>query len=83
MDESGWRAKVLSLVLLWLVTLVHCRGLAGGGRLQRIITSTKVLAIGLLILGAQVLFGFQFEAVFQELLQTSLPRAAMFIAEAL
>ena len=50
-DESGWRAKGLSLALLWLVTLVHCRGLAGGGRLQRMITSTKVLAIGVLILG--------------------------------
>src|SRR5215471_1173029 len=33
-DETGWRAKGLSLALLWLVTLVHCRGLAGGGRLQ-------------------------------------------------
>jgi APA family basic amino acid/polyamine antiporter len=51
MDESGWRAKGLSLALLWLVTLVHCRGLAGGGLLQRLITSTKVVAIGLLILG--------------------------------
>jgi len=51
MDETGWRAKGLSLALLWLVTLVHCRGLAGGGRLQRMITSTKVLAIGVLILG--------------------------------
>jgi len=51
MDESGWRAKALSLTLLWLVTLVHCRGLAGGGRLQRTITSTKVLAIAVLILG--------------------------------
>lgn len=50
-DETGWRAKGLSLALLWLVTLVHCRGLAGGGRLQRMITSTKVLAIGVLILG--------------------------------
>jgi basic amino acid/polyamine antiporter, APA family len=51
MDDSGWRAKGLSLALLWLVTLVHCSGLAGGGRLQRTITSTKVLAIGILILG--------------------------------
>ena len=33
------------------MTLVHCRGLAGGGRLQRTITSTKVLAIAVLILG--------------------------------
>jgi APA family basic amino acid/polyamine antiporter len=51
MDDSGWRAKGLSLALLWLVTLVHCRGLAGGGRLQRIITSTKLLAIGVFIVG--------------------------------
>jgi APA family basic amino acid/polyamine antiporter len=51
MDASGWRGKGLSLALLWLVTLVHCRGLAGGGRLQRIITTTKVLAIGVLITG--------------------------------
>ena len=51
MDETGWWAKGLSLALLWLVTLVHCRGLAGGGRLQRVITSTKVLAIAVLILG--------------------------------
>jgi APA family basic amino acid/polyamine antiporter len=50
-DESGWLAKGLSLVLLWIVTLVHCRGVAGGGRLQRMITSTKVLAIGVLIIG--------------------------------
>ena len=50
-DESGWRAKGLSLALLWLVTFVHCRGLAGGGRLQRIITSTKIMAIGVLIVG--------------------------------
>ena len=50
-DASGWRAKALSLGLLWLVTLVHCSGLAGGGLLQRMITSTKVLAIGALIVG--------------------------------
>ena len=50
-DPSGWKAKGVSLALLWLVTLVHCRGLAGGGRLQRIVTSTKVLAIGVLIIG--------------------------------
>jgi APA family basic amino acid/polyamine antiporter len=50
-NDRGWQAKGLSLGLLWLVTLVHCRGLAGGGRLQRTITSTKVLAIIVLILG--------------------------------
>jgi APA family basic amino acid/polyamine antiporter len=51
MDESGWGAKGLSLTLLWLVTVIHSRGLAGGGRLQRAVTSTKVLAIGVLIVG--------------------------------
>jgi basic amino acid/polyamine antiporter, APA family len=51
MDESGWWAKGLSLTLLWLVTVIHSRGLAGGGRLQRVVTSTKVLAIGVLIVG--------------------------------
>jgi basic amino acid/polyamine antiporter, APA family len=50
-DERGWWAKGLSLGLLWIVTLVHCAGLGAGGRLQRLITSTKVLAIGGLILG--------------------------------
>ena len=50
-DERGWWAKGLSLGLLWIVTLVHCIGLGAGGRLQRLITSTKVLAIGGLILG--------------------------------
>jgi basic amino acid/polyamine antiporter, APA family len=50
-DESGWWAKGLSLSLLWIVTLIHCGGLTAGGLLQRLITSTKVLAIGALILG--------------------------------
>ncbi|HLZ34270.1 MAG TPA: amino acid permease [Nitrospira sp.] len=48
-DERGWWAKGLSLGLLWIVTVVHCKGLESGGRLQRLITSTKVLAIGGLI----------------------------------
>jgi basic amino acid/polyamine antiporter, APA family len=50
-DERGWWAKGLSLGLLWIVMLVHCGGLGAGGRLQRLITSTKVLAIGGLIIG--------------------------------
>jgi APA family basic amino acid/polyamine antiporter len=50
-DEGSWIAKSLSLGLLWIVTLVHCGGLGSGGRLQRMITSTKVLAIAALILG--------------------------------
>lgn len=50
-NESGWIAKGLSLGLLWTVTLVHSRGLASGGRLQRVLTTTKIVAIGGLILG--------------------------------
>lgn len=61
MDDSGWRAKSVSLALLWLVTLVHCRGLSGGGRLQRLITSTKVLAITALIVGGLTASGAQWD----------------------
>lgn len=50
-DASGWTAKALSLSLLWTVTLIHSRGLASGGRLQRLLTTTKVVAIGGLIVG--------------------------------
>ena len=49
--EKGLWEKALSLTLLWIVTVVHCGGLGAGGRLQRLITSTKVLAIGILIFG--------------------------------
>ncbi len=50
-EGNGWLAKGLSLGLLWFVTAIHSGGLAGGGRLQRLITSTKILAVGSLILG--------------------------------
>ena len=50
-DESGWIAKGLSLALLWSATVIHCRGVGTGGRLQLILTTTKVVAIGGLILG--------------------------------
>ena len=50
-DEQGWLAKGLSLSLLWVVTFVHCRGVGTGGRLQLLLTSTKVIAMGGLILG--------------------------------
>ena len=48
---DGWTAKGLSLSLLWIVTLMHSRGLATGGRLQRVLTTTKVIAIAGLIVG--------------------------------
>jgi len=50
-DERGWLAKGLSLSLLWTATLMHCRGVGTGGRLQLLLTTTKVVAIGGLILG--------------------------------
>lgn len=50
-DETGWIARGLSLSLLWLVTFMHCRGVGTGGRLQLLLTTTKVAAIGGLILG--------------------------------
>ena len=52
--EAGigeWAAKGLSLALLWTVTLVHSRGLFSGGWLQRVLTTTKILAIGGLVIG--------------------------------
>ncbi|MEQ1795181.1 MAG: amino acid permease [Nitrospira sp.] len=53
-DESGWIAKGLSLGLLWLATWMHCRGVETGGRLQLVLTTTKILAIGGLIVGGLV-----------------------------
>lgn len=50
-DEQGGIAKGLSLTLLWSATLIHCRGVGTGGRLQLILTTTKIVAIGGLILG--------------------------------
>ena len=55
-DQTGWLAKVLSLSLLWAVTLVHCRGIGTGGHMQRLLTTTKILAICGFILGG-LLYG--------------------------
>jgi basic amino acid/polyamine antiporter, APA family len=49
-DESGWIAKGLSLSLLWSASLIHCQGVGTGGRLQLLLTTSKVVAIGGLIL---------------------------------
>ena len=50
-DEQGWLAKGLSLALLWIATFLHCQGVGTGGRVQLLLTTTKVAAIGGLILG--------------------------------
>jgi APA family basic amino acid/polyamine antiporter len=50
-DEQGWMAKGLSLTLLWIATFLHCQGVGTSGRVQLLLTTTKVVAIGGLILG--------------------------------
>ncbi len=54
--DSEATAKALALVLVWGLTAVHALGIGPGGSVQRLLTSTKVLAIGALILGG-LLFG--------------------------
>jgi APA family basic amino acid/polyamine antiporter len=49
--HQRWAEKILSLCLLWTMTLIHCRGLGTGGRTQRLLTSANILAIGGLIIG--------------------------------
>ena len=55
-DQSGWLARGLGLSLLWAITLVHCGGIGTGGRIQRLLTTTKILAICGFILGG-LLYG--------------------------
>ena len=55
-DESGWVGRGLALSLLWAITLIHCGGIGTGGRMQRVLTTTKVLAIYCFILGG-LLYG--------------------------
>jgi APA family basic amino acid/polyamine antiporter len=50
-EENTWLAKGLSLCLLWIVTFIHCRGVESGGHLQLFLTTTKIVAIGGLIIG--------------------------------
>lgn len=53
-SDEGWLAKGLALLILWLATWFHCRGLHSGGRLQLLLTTTKIIAITSLILGGLV-----------------------------
>ncbi len=55
-EEGSRAATALALLLLWCLTAVHAAGVGAGGWLQRLLTTTKVLAIGAVILGG-FLFG--------------------------
>lgn len=55
-DDNSMVSKIVALVLVWIMTAVHAAGTGAGGRLQRVLTTTKVLAIVLLIFGG-FLFG--------------------------
>ncbi len=54
--EGSRVATGLALLLLWCLTAVHTAGVGAGGWLQRLLTTTKVVAIGAVILGG-FLFG--------------------------
>ncbi|MGQ0811577.1 MAG: APC family permease [Nitrospiraceae bacterium] len=53
-EEGNVVAKALALLLLWSLTAVHATGVGAGSRLQRLLTTTKVLAIAGLILGGLI-----------------------------
>ena len=55
-EDNSLASKTVALVLVWVLTVVHAAGTGAGGRLQRALTTTKVLAIVLLIFGG-FLFG--------------------------
>jgi basic amino acid/polyamine antiporter, APA family len=55
-EDNSLTSKTVALVLVWIMTAVHAAGTGAGGRLQRVLTTTKVAAIVLLIFGG-FLFG--------------------------
>lgn len=44
-EENSAIFKCIALILIWAITAVHARGTEAGGRLQRVLTITKVMAI--------------------------------------
>lgn len=50
-EENSATAKSLAVALVWGMTIIHCAGSVAGGRLQRALTITKLLAISLFIAG--------------------------------
>lgn len=54
-EEPSFLAKGLALILVWSLTAAHAAGTEIGGFLQRLLTTTKVVAILTLILGGLLL----------------------------
>jgi basic amino acid/polyamine antiporter, APA family len=54
-EDNSLASKTIALILVWIMTAVHAAGTGAGGRLQRVLTTTKVSAIVLLIFGGLLL----------------------------
>src|SRR5262245_27634905 len=53
-NDDGTTGLILALGLIWILTAVHAAGVEAGGTLQRLLTTAKVTAIGVLIVGGVV-----------------------------
>lgn len=53
--DTSFVAKGLAILLVWSLTVFHAAGVGLGGWLQRLLTTTKVIAILLLVLGGFML----------------------------
>jgi APA family basic amino acid/polyamine antiporter len=51
LEQTGAAPAVPALALVWTLTAIHAQGVSAGGVLQRLLTTTKVTALGLLIVG--------------------------------
>ena len=51
LEEAGVAPAAPALALVWGLTAIHARGVSAGGWIQRILTTTKVTALLLLVLG--------------------------------
>ncbi|WP_447971960.1 APC family permease [Nitrospira sp. Kam-Ns4a] len=50
-EDGGLAAKGLAVALVWILAAVHVAGVGPGGLVQRVLTSAKVTAILLLVIG--------------------------------
>jgi len=54
-EDNSIASKIIGLTLVWIMTAIHAAGTVAGGRLQRTLTTTKILAIVFLIFGGFLL----------------------------